>query len=230
MTRSVTHRLHPPAAEAARSPALRRRRLAVLLGAGAAWAAAPRLAAAAFPPGSDVSGDIPPLVFSMVRSSDGRRVTEADMSGKVVVLYFGFIRCPDVCPLTMHNLAEILRRMGTLAPAMRVLFVTIDPVHDTLPRLKSYLAKFGPPPEIDGLRGSPAQLAALAKRYFVQYQVPSGPKSTDPVSTITHTSFVYVFGPHGRARDLLASVGSPGVDVAGMVEGFVRLAQAARGS
>ena len=152
------------------------------------------------------------------------------MSGKVVVLYFGFTRCPDVCPLTMHNLAETLRRMGTLAPAMRVLFVTIDPVHDTLSRLKSYLAKFGPPPEIDGLRGPSAELAALARRYFVQYQVPSGPKSTDPVSTITHTSFVYVFGPHGRARDLLASAGSPGVDVAGLVEGFVRLAQVARGS
>ena len=230
MTRSVTHRSHPPAAEAARSPGLRRRRLAVLLGAGAAWAAVPPLAAAAFPPGSDVSGDIPPLVFSMVRSSDGRRVTEADMSGKVVVLYFGFIRCPDLCSLTLYNLAEILRRMGTLAPAMRVLFVTIDPVHDTLSRLKSYLAKFGPPPEIDGLRGPSAELAALARRYFVQYQVPSGPKSTDPVSTITHTSFVYVFGPHGRARDLLASAGSPGVDVAGLVEGFVRLAQVARGS
>ena len=230
MTRSVTHRLHPPAAEAARSPGLRRRRLAVLLGAGAAWAAVPPLASAAFPPGSDVSGDIPPLVFSMVRSSDGRRVTEADMSGKVVVLYFGFTRCPDVCPLTMHNLAEILRRMGTLAQAMRVLFVTIDPAHDTLPRLKSYLAKFGPPPEIDGLRGSSAELGALARRYFVQYQVPTGPKSADPVSTITHTSFVYVFGPHGRVRDLLAGIGSPGLDVAGMVEGFVRLAQAARGS
>lgn len=230
MTWSVTHWMHPRPAEATGSPGLSRRRLAALLGAGVACVVVPSLAPAAFPPGSDISGDIPALAFSMVRSSDGRRVTEAEVRGKVVVLYFGFTRCPDVCPLTMRNLAEMLRRMGTLTQVMRVLFVTIDPAYDTLPRLKSYLAKFGPPPEIDGLRGTPQELAALAKRYFVQYEVLAGPNSADPISTITHTSFVYTFGPHGRARDLLAGVGSPEVDVAGIAEGFDRLAQEARES
>ncbi len=209
---------------------LPRRRLVGLLAGLALSAGLPLPAVAGFPPGSDVAGDLPPLAFTMRRSSDGKRVTEADYRGDVVVLYFGFTRCPDVCPLTMHNMAEILGRMGRNAGRMRVLFVTVDPTHDTLPRLKSYLARFGLPPEIDGLRGSSVELAALAKRYFVQYRAPTGPESPDPVSAITHTSYVYVFGPHGRVRDLLAGVGGPGIDFAAMAAGFDRLAQTAGGS
>lgn len=209
---------------------LPRRGLVGLLTVAALSAGLPLPAAAGFPPGSDIAGDLPPLAFTMRRSSDGRRVTEADYRGYVVVLYFGFTRCPDICPLTMHNMAEILRRMGPSAGRMRVLFVTVDLAHDTLPRLKSYLAKSGPPPEIDGLRGSSAELAALTKRYFVQYRAPVGSASPDPVSAITHTSYVYVFGPHGRARDLLAGVGGLGVDFAAMAAGFDRLAQTAGGS
>ncbi|MDE2583298.1 MAG: SCO family protein [Rhodospirillales bacterium] len=209
---------------------LPRRGLVGLLAGLALSAGLPLPAAAGFPPGSDVAGDLPPLAFTMRRSSDGKRVTEADYRGDVVMLYFGFSRCPDVCPLTMHNMAEILRRMGKRAGKMRVLFVTVDPVHDTLPRFKSYLARFGPPPEIDGLRGSSVELAALVKRCFVQYRAPTGPDSPDPVSAITHTSYVYTFGPHGRVRDLLAGAGGPGVDFAAMATGFDRLAQTAGGS
>ena len=183
-------------------------------------------ARAQFPPGSDVSGDLPPLRFAMRRTSDGKRVTAEDYRGDVVVLYFGFTRCPDVCPLTMQNMGRILRRMGKSAGRMRVLFVTVDLAHDTLARLKIYLAKFGPPPEIDGLRGTPAELAALAKRYFVQYQAPTGPGSPDPVSVITHSSYVYVFGPEGRVRDLISGVGAPGADVGAMAAGFDRLVAA----
>ena len=213
-----------------RTALLPRRRFGTLLSAGAVSLVDPPFARAAFPPGSDISGQLPALAFSMIRSSDGKRVTEADYRGDVVVLYFGFTRCPDVCPLALHNMAEILRRMGQSAVRMRVLFVTVDPAHDTLPRLKNYLTGFGPPPEIDGLRGSSAELAALAKRYFVQYRAPTGPGSPDPVSAITHTSYVYAFGPHGRVRDLLAGVGGPGVDIAAMADGFARLAAAMRGS
>ncbi|MGH7069207.1 MAG: SCO family protein [Acetobacteraceae bacterium] len=78
--------------------------------------------------------------------SDGRRVTAADYRGKIVVTCFGYTRCPGVCPLTMHNMAEILRRMEPLAKVMRVLLITIDLTDDTLPRLKNFLAKFGPRP------------------------------------------------------------------------------------
>lgn len=208
---------------------LSRRRVGVLISAAAsvAW---PQFARAAFPPGSDINGRLPALAFSGVRSSDGKHVTAADYRGKIVVTYFGFTRCRDVCPLTMHNMAVILQRMGSLAEEMRVLFVTIDLAYDTRPRLKSFLAKFGPPPEVDGLRTSPAELAALSKRYYFEYQAPSGPNSPDPISKITHSSWVYVFGPHGRARDLLANIAAADIDVAAMAEGFDRLAREARGS
>ena len=205
------------------SAALPRRDLVALIALAAAFGIVPARAASGFPPGSDITGDLPPLAFAMRRSSDGRQVTEANYRGNVVVLYFGFTRCPDVCPLTMHNMAEILGRMATPAHRMRVLFVTVDPAHDTLPVLRKYLAAFGAPPEIDGLRGTPAELAALAKRYVVQYRTPTGPGSSDPVSAISHSSYVYVFGPHGRMRDLLNGIGGPGVDISAMATGFARL-------
>ncbi|MDA8051700.1 MAG: SCO family protein [Rhodospirillales bacterium] len=208
------------------SALLPRRHFAVLI--AAASLAFPQLAAAGFPPGSDITGRLPDLAFDMTRSSDGKRVTAAGYRGKVVVLFFGFTRCPDVCPLTVHNMAMILQRMGPLAGEMRFLFITIDLAHDTLPRLKRFLANFGPPPEIDGLHGTPAELAALAKRYYVQYQAPSGPNSPDPVSKITHISCIYVFGPHGRVRYLVNDFAGSNLDFAAMTAGFDRLAKAAR--
>ncbi len=204
-----------------------RRTLGLLLGAGAAAVIRPRAARAGFPPGSAIGGELPDLAFRMTRASDGRQVTAAAYRGRVVVTYFGFTRCPDTCPLTMYNLALILRRMGPLATRMRVLFITIDLATDTVPRLRQYLAQFGPPPEIDGLRGTPAELAAMAKRYFVVYRAPTGPDAPDPVSAITHTSFAYVFGPQGRSQDILATIGNADIDVAAMAEGFARLARTA---
>ena len=209
------------------SASVSRRALGSLLGAGVVCLLGPSAARAAFPPGSAIGGELPDLSFRMTRSSDGRVVTAGAYRGKVVVTYFGFTRCPDTCPLTMYNLALILRRMGPLASRVRVLFITIDPGYDTVPRLRRYLAQFGPPPEIDGLRGTPAELAAMAKRYFVVYRAPSGPAAPDPVSAITHTSFVYVFESQGRAQDILATIGNADIDVAAMAEGLARLARAA---
>lgn len=210
-----------------RSILLPRRRLGALIGAGVASLAVPAFARAAFPSGSNINGKLPALAFTMVRSSDGKRVTAADYRGKVVVLYFGFTRCPDICPLTMHNVAMILQRMGPLAKEMRVLFVTIDLAYDTLLRLKNYLANFGPPPEIDGLRGTPQELAALAKRYYVDYRASSDANSPTPAAEITHASWVYVFGPHGRAEDLLANIAASNVDLAAMADGFDRVVKEA---
>ena len=81
-------------------------------------------------------------------------MTEKDFAGHPVILYFGFTRCTDTCPLTMENASRLIRKMGPDGQKLRVLFVTIDPVYDTLPRLKTYMSSFGAPPVIDGLRGS----------------------------------------------------------------------------
>ena len=92
----------------------------------------------------DISGNSPPLEFTLTRASDGKRVTEADYRGRIVMLYFGYTFCPDVCPTTLANVADILKRLGPDAERVRLLFVTVDPDRDTLPVLADYVKNFAP--------------------------------------------------------------------------------------
>jgi protein SCO1/2 len=159
----------------------------------------------------DVSNSSPPLDFTMVRASDGQKVTAADYRGQIVMLYFGYTFCPDVCPLTLSNIAHVLDRLGADARHIRVLFVTVDPTRDTLPVLAEYVGHFGP--QVEGLRGTPDQLAALARRYRIAYSVTPG---DDGQSTeVTHSSAVYVFDGSGAARLLLTSLATADPDLDG---------------
>ncbi len=168
-----------------------------------------------------ISGNSPPLEFSMTRASDGKPVTEADYRGQVVMLYFGYTFCPDVCPTTLANVSRILDRLGPEARQVRVLFVTVDPDRDTLPVLKDYVKNFAP--EIEGLRGVPDQLAALARRYRVVYSVT--PESKDQPYEVTHSSAIYVFDKSGAARLLVSPLIASNVDVAGVAADLERLIQ-----
>ncbi|MDE2184880.1 MAG: SCO family protein [Alphaproteobacteria bacterium] len=146
------------------------------------------------PPGAtDITGTMPALSFTMTRASDGAGISANDYRGKVVVLYFGYTHCPDVCPATLANLTDLLQYLGRDADKVRVLFVTVDPNRDTLPILKQYAAAFAP--QVDGLRGSDNELAALARRYRVAYSVDPGPPYT-----VMHSSAVFFFDAGGRAR------------------------------
>lgn len=169
--------------------------------------------------GADVSirGQLPPLALTMTLASSGHKVTAANFRGDVVLLYFGFTRCPDTCALTTYNAARLLGQLGKDAARVRFLFVTIDLAHDTVPIVRRYLGEFGSPPEIDGLRGTAAELRALAKRYFVYYRAPSNPDAPDPVSAITHASAVYLFGPDGTALDIVSDLGGGAPDFAELV-------------
>lgn len=167
----------------------------------------------------DVSGSSAPLRFAMTRASDGKLVTQADYRGDVVLLYFGYTFCPDVCPLAMGNVAEILRRLGRQAAHVRVLFVTVDPDRDTLPLLKQYAAAFAP--QIDALRGTPDALAALARRYRIAYSVV--PASAGHPYEVTHSSAVYAFDAGGAARLLIPSLASQTPDIDGVSADLRRL-------
>jgi protein SCO1 len=171
----------------------------------------------------DVSGSSPPLAFAMTRASDGKQVTEADYRGRIVLLYFGYTYCPDVCPTTLSNVADILRRLGPDAKRVRMLFVTVDPDRDTLPVLAAYVRNFGP--DFEGLRGTPDQIAALARRYRVVYSVT--PASKDHPYEVTHSSAIYVFDGSGAARLLVPSLGSTTPDIAGTAADLKRLVAAA---
>lgn len=176
-------------------------RRAITVGAAAA------VAGLAAPPAfawnsTDLSGAMPALQFTMTRASDGKTVTAADFKGKIVLLYFGYTFCPDVCPTTLLNLTTMLKSLGKDADAVRVLFVTVDPGRDTLPVLKEYTGAFAP--QVVGLRGTPDQLATLAKRYRVSYSVT--PAADGHAYEVTHSAAVYVFGRAGNIKLLFSGL------------------------
>jgi protein SCO1/2 len=154
---------------------------------------------------TDVSGALPPLSFTMTRASDGKTVTATDFKRKVVLLYFGYTFCPDVCPTTLLNISDMLKSLGKEADDVRVLFITVDPNRDTLPVLKQYTNAFAP--QIVGLRGTPDQLATLAKRYRVSYSVK--PASQGHPYEVTHSSAVYVFDRQGNIKLLFSGLALP---------------------
>jgi protein SCO1/2 len=166
------------------------------------------------PPYANVTGQLPDLAFSMTLASSGAPVTAAAFAGHPVILYFGFTRCTDTCPLTMENAARLVRRMGAAGQQLRVLFVTIDPVYDSVARLKTYMANFGPAPLFDGLRGSNEQLSSMAKRFGVQYTAVTDADTPDPVAKISHSVAVYGFGPDGKARYVLGTLADGKPDLA----------------
>ena len=167
----------------------------------------------------DISGSLPPLSFTMTRAEDGKTVTQADYRGKIVLLYFGYTNCPDVCPETLANINDILTRLGPAADNVRVLFVTVDPNRDTAPILSAYVKNFGA--ELVGLRGTPDQLAALARRYRVVYTVT--PATGGHPYEVSHSSAIYVFDRSLVARLIVASLASTTPDLAGTAADLRRL-------
>jgi len=171
---------------------------------------------------TDMTGALPALSFTMTRASDGKTVTAADFKGKIVLLYFGYTFCPDVCPTTLMNVTDMLKSLGKKADDVRLLFVTVDPNRDTLAVLKQYTGSFAP--QIVGLRGTPNQLQTLAKRYRVAYSVT--PAHDGKPYEVTHSSAVYVFNRTGDIKLIFTSLSKPNVklaptlaDLRGMVAG-----------
>ena len=173
----------------------------------------------------DVTGTSPSLEFTLAEAPTGRIVTEAAFRGAPTMLYFGYTSCPDVCPLTLQNAASALARAGAVARATRFLFVTVDPDRDTLPVLAEYTALFGP--AFVGLRGTPDQLARLARRFRIAYAVT--PATRTAPEAVTHTSIVYVFDRDGAARLIVPSLATSTPDIAGVSSDLARLARARGG-
>ena len=167
----------------------------------------------------DVTGTSPRLDLAMQATPEGQAVSQANYAGYVTLLYFGYTFCPDVCPLTMQNVAEALAKTGEAAKNIRFLFVTVDPKRDTIPVLKAYVSLFGP--GFVGLRGDADQLELLAKRFRIAYSVTPSP---DPSKyEVTHSSAIYVFDRQGNARLLVPSMASNAPDIDGLAADLVRL-------
>lgn len=127
---------------------------------------------------------------------DGRARSLADFKGKVLVIFFGYTQCPDVCPTTMAEVAEVKRSLGADGDKVQGIFVTIDPARDTAALLKSYLTSFAP--SFVGLRGSEEQTLAAAKEFKVFYA--KAPGKTPETYTMDHTAASFIFDTEGRVR------------------------------
>ncbi|HRM53519.1 MAG TPA: SCO family protein [Ottowia sp.] len=128
---------------------------------------------------------------------NGRPRSLADYKGKVVVVFFGFTQCPDVCPTTMNEMAQVKKLLGTDGDKLQVVFISIDPERDTPEVLKAYMGSFDP--SFAGLyAASPDALAALAKDFKIYYKKVDGKTPTS--YSMDHTAASYVYDPQGRLR------------------------------
>lgn len=120
----------------------------------------------------------------------------ADFKGKVVVLFFGYTQCPDVCPTTMSTMAEVLKQLGGDSQKVQVLFMTVDPERDTRELLAAYVPQFHP--TFIGLNADPATTAATALEFKIFYQ--KQPGSSPNTYSVDHSANSYVYDPQGHLR------------------------------
>lgn len=148
--------------------------------------------------GHDAASDSDKITLGgpfLLTDGDGKPVTDADFKGKVMLVYFGYTFCPDVCPTELGLIAKALDQLPVeqrdkVAP----LFITVDPNRDTPEVMKTYVAAFHP--QLIGLTGTPEQIAAVEKAYHVYAaKVPGG----DPKNyTMDHSSVLYLMGTNGQ--------------------------------
>lgn len=127
---------------------------------------------------------------------NGQRRTLKDFAGKVVVLFFGYTQCPDVCPTAMAEIAEVRQLLGKDGERVQGLFVTVDPARDTPEVLKNYMAAFDP--SFLALYTTPEKLEALAKDYKVFYKKVEGKTPTS--YSMDHSAGCYIYDPQGKLR------------------------------
>ena len=127
---------------------------------------------------------------------NGQPRTLKDFAGKVVVVFFGYTQCPDVCPTTMQELTEVKRLLGPDGDKLQAVFVTVDPERDTTELLKAYVGNFDQ--SFVALRPTPEQLPAVAKAFKIYFKRVEGKTPTS--YTMDHSAGSYAFDPQGRVR------------------------------
>ena len=140
--------------------------------------------------GADYARDFPAM------DHNGQMRKLADFKGKVVVVFFGFTQCPDVCPTSLAELAQVKKLLGKDADKLQGIFITVDPERDTPELLKAYMANFDP--TFLALRPEPAKLPELAKEFKTYYKKVEGKTPTS--YTMDHSAGSYVFDTQGRIR------------------------------
>ncbi|MFM6999701.1 MAG: SCO family protein [Limnohabitans sp.] len=127
---------------------------------------------------------------------NGQERTLKDFAGKAVIVFFGYTQCPDVCPTSMQELAEVKRLLGKDGDRLQGVFITVDPERDTAELLKSYMSNFDP--SFVALRPTPEQLPQVAKDFKIYFKKVEGKTPTS--YTLDHSAGSFTFDPQGRVR------------------------------
>jgi protein SCO1/2 len=143
----------------------------------------------------DITGADYAKGFSLI-DHNGRSRSLNDFKGKVLVLFFGYTQCPDVCPTTMTELVEVKRLLGADGDKLQGVFVTVDPARDTTELLKAYMTNFDP--TFVAFIPTAEQLAAVAKDFKIYYKKQEGKTPTS--YTMDHSAGSYVFDTQGHVR------------------------------
>jgi protein SCO1/2 len=126
-----------------------------------------------------------------LETAGGKTLSDVDLKGHPFLVYFGYTHCPDVCPTTLADIADVLHKMPD--KPIRVLFVTIDPERDSPAAMADYVSSFDP--RFVGLSGTPEQIAAVEKGYRVYAR--KGPAQSDGGYSMDHSSVVYLMDKSG---------------------------------
>ena len=131
--------------------------------------------------------------FTLI-DQDGRPRTDADFRGKLLLVYFGYTYCTDICPTDLQAISTTIDKLGPAGESVQPLFITVDPEHDTPEAIKLYVALFHP--RLVGLTGSAKQIKSVTRAYKVYYAKNEQSKKSDPV--IDHSGFVFLVGRDGK--------------------------------
>ncbi len=163
---------------------------------------------------TNVTGHMPDLKLFGAKNARGQVRTAADYRGKVVILYFGYTHCPDVCPLTLSKLHQVMRKLGSTAKQVQVLFVTVDPKRDTPAVLRQYLAAFDS--RFEALRPTGEALDSFTHHYDASYSYDQPDANGNYV--VNHSAAIYIFDGKGKMR----LIGTGGADTTSGIAADIR--------
>ncbi len=166
--------------------------------------------------GSAISSSQPMTNFTLT-GPGGENVSLIDFRDKVVLIYFGYTFCPDVCPATMVELKTAMEKLGKKADDVQVIMITLDPERDTWKVLQEYVQHFNP--DFIGLTGTEDEIIAVTAPFGIFFEKEEGTVETGYL--LAHTAAVAALDKEGKLR-LLFSFGTPGEDIAQDVEQLLR--------
>lgn len=151
----------------------------------------------------------------LLADPQGRSVTSEDFRGKFQLITFGYTYCPDVCPTTLAEMADILKRLGEKSHRLQAIFITVDPERDSGEHLKTYVAFFDP--RILALTGSPALISRAADNFRVRYAKVRDANSTPERYAVDHSAGMYLIAPDGTFLKKFGYA-TPTADMAASIE------------